>query len=193
MINADFQLWIKQPQQRADFCWAKIFDVRSRCFCVFAPVSSALIETSVHSRSPCARLFWSPASVEWIDLWERGCVCLFVSQHLRVCVWHGTAPVPVGEGSHHLWPDLLSLCIGSPPKCQMSGCWTDTRRRELSLCTLLSFDSLPLSITQENKVTKSSKFLPSDHFSNSSLTSAVDKSSIPPKGLVHISCPKAQL
>lgn len=82
--------------------------IRSRCFCVFAPVSWALIETSVHSRSPCAHLLWSAAWVELIDLWKRGCMCLLLFQRISGCVtwdvsWSLLKKVPITSGliPHH--------------------------------------------------------------------------------------------
>lgn len=106
-----------------------------------------------------------------------------VSTHLRVCDT-GRLLVPVKEGSHHLWPDSPSLCIGSPPKCQMLGHRADTRRQELSCFPASRRSSAALSedLKINDEVTQK-VFFPPDRFSNNNLTPAVDKSSIPPKGL----------
>lgn len=93
--------------------------VGSRCFCLFAPVSSALIETSIHSRSLCARLLCSEAWVELIDLWKRGCMCLLLFQLISGCVtrdvsWSLLKKVPITSG---LIPHHFALARRQSAKC----------------------------------------------------------------------------
>lgn len=96
------------------------------CLCL---VSLCLIDTSVHRRAPCAQLLLvrSSGGTNWLLReklhllrWQGGGTS-------SVCVWHVMSPTK--EFSHHPEP-FSSLCIGCEPKCQMVGCWFDTRRQE---------------------------------------------------------------
>lgn len=99
--------------------WYLLGGVGSRCFCLFVPVSSALIETSIHRRSPCARLLWSEAWVELIDLWKSGCMCLLLFQCISGCVtqdvsWSLLEKVPITSA---LIPHRFALARRQNAKC----------------------------------------------------------------------------